>query len=70
MEIAKDPKQAALAVVVFSIFIIYTLYNVFAYYQSQQVATQPNPEAAARESVLFALQHLAGAGDDLRWCPQ
>ena len=48
MELAKDPQQAALAVVVFSVFIIYSLYNVFAYWQSQQVVMQPNAEEAAK----------------------
>jgi len=48
MQLAKDPKQAALAVVVFSIFIIYTLFNIFSYWQSQQVVSQPNADEAAK----------------------
>ena len=48
MVLAKDPKQAITAIIVFLLFICTTLYNVISYYQSQQVSAVPESAEATK----------------------
>ena len=57
MELAKDPKQAAMAIAVVILFLGTTVYNIVAYYQSENfVSSNPSPSPSGQTPDRFSME--------------